>query len=248
MNLNGQTRIVTGRVLSEELEPLPMLKIKNSDSVLLGKTDFNGHFNIILSREDETLLFDYLGMEHAEIKLNSACDTVELIIMNYVLYHGITSRKIDRLRKKRFDNILNLHSDAVKNGLFEKKYICYRRDFKAHKPRLDRIGRELKEFKKSNINEFKGLVEGDVVKIPFGLDSSEKSINTYYSPCENCTEEDYDYVIEGEILSKNRRKLTLEIKITEMQHYDSLEYRGKHLSIGHNFKYEMKYFEVITDK
>ena len=63
-----------------------------------------------------------------------------------------------------------------------------------------------------------------------------------------CTEEDYDYVIEGEIINKDRRKLTLEIKITEMQPYDSLEYRGKILNVGSDFKYEMKYFEVINDK
>ncbi len=33
-----------------------------------------------------------------------------------------------------------------------------------------------------------------------------------------------------------------------MQPYDSLEYSGKILSVGGDFKYEMKYFEVIIDK
>jgi len=248
LNLNGQTRTIIGRVISEDLEPLPGLEIENSNNVFLGKTDMDGRFKISIPQETDSLLFRYVGMEWTDIRLKKDCDTVEVVIMYDVIYDFMTSRKIDRLRKKRFDNLLNLHSDALKNGLFENNNICYNRNFETHKPDLDRIARELKEFRKTNKNEFKDLNKGDIVKVPFGLDSSEKRISTHYSPCKNCTEEDYDYVIEGEIVNKHRRKLTLEIKITEMLHYDSLEYRGKILSIDSNFKYEMKYFEVIIDK
>jgi len=131
---------------------------------------------------------------------------------------------------------------------FENINICYDRDFEAYKPELDKISRELKEFDKINKNDFKDLNLGDLVKIPFGIDTSEKRISTYYSPCMDCRENDYDYVIKGEIINKNRRRLTLEIKITEMQPYDSLEYRGKFINVGSDIEYEMKYFEVIIDK
>ncbi|MEH6706316.1 MAG: hypothetical protein V7691_16090, partial [Galbibacter orientalis] len=63
MNLNGQTRNIFGRVLSEDLEPLPMLDIRNSDSVLLGKTDMDGGFKIGIPQETDSLLLRYLGME-----------------------------------------------------------------------------------------------------------------------------------------------------------------------------------------
>jgi hypothetical protein len=33
-----------------------------------------------------------------------------------------------------------------------------------------------------------------------------------------------------------------------MQPYGSLEYGGKIINVGSDFKYEMKYFEVIIDK
>jgi len=225
-----------------------MLDIRNSDSVLLGKTDMDGRFKISIPQETDSLLFRYLGMEWTDIRLKKACDTVEVVLMYYVHYDFMTSRKIDRIRKKRFDNLPSIHSDALKNGLFEKNNICYDREFEAHKPDLDRIRRESKEFGKTNKNDFKELNIGDIVKIPFGLDASQKRISTHYSPCKNCTDENYDYVIKGEIIDKHRRKLTLEIKITEMQPYDSLEYRGKILNVGSDFKYEMKYFEVIIDK
>lgn len=247
-NLNGQTRTVIGRVISEDLEPLPGLDIRNSDSVLLGKTDMDGRFKISIPQDTDSLLFRYIGMEWTDISLKKDCDTVEVVVMYDMIYDFITSRKIDRLRKKRFDKLPNLHSDAVTNGLFENNNICYNRDFEPYKPDLDKIGRELKELSKTNKNDFRDLNIGDVVKIPFGLDASKKRISTHYSPCMNCTDKDYDYVIKGEIINKHRRKLTLEIKITEMQPYDSLEYRGKILNVGSDFKYEMRYFEVIIDK
>jgi hypothetical protein len=214
LNLIGQTRTIIGRVISEDFESLPMLDIRDSDSLLLGKTDMDGRFKISISQETDSLMLRYLGMEWTDIGLKKDCDTVEVVMMYDVIYDFMTSRKIDRLRKKRFDNLPTLHSDAVKNGLFENNNICYERDFEAIKPDIDRIGRELKEFGKTNKNDFKDLSIGDIVKIPFGLDTSKKRISTHYSPCENCTAEDYDYVIKGKIINKNRRKLTLEIKIT----------------------------------
>lgn len=245
LNLNGQ-KIISGRVISEDLEPLPGLDIENSDNVLLGKTDMDGFFKISIPQETDSLLFRYVGMEWTDIKLMKDCDIVEVVMMYAGTYDFMSSKKIDRLRKKRFDKLPTVHSEAVRNGLFKNNNICYDRDFEADKPDLDRISRELKEFGKINKNDFKDLNIGDIVKIPLGLDTSEKSISTHYSPCKNCTDE--DYVIKGEIINKHRRKLTLEIKITEMQPYDSLEYRGEILNVGSDFKYEMKYFEVIIDK
>ncbi len=248
LNLNGQNRIISGRIISEDLEPLPMLDIRNSDNVLLGKTDMDGWFKISIPQETDSLMFRYIGMEWTDIKLNKTCDTIEVVMMYDVIYDFMSSRKIDRLRKKRFDNLSNIHSDAVKNGIFMNNNICYDRFFEPHKPDLKRIGREFKEFGKTNKNDFKDLDIGDVVKIPFGLDTSKKRISTQYSTCKNCSEEDYDYLIKGEIINKHRRKLTLEIKIIDMQPYDSLDYRGNILKVGSNFKYEMKYFKVIIDK
>lgn len=235
-------------MISEDLESLPMLDIRDSDSLLLGKTDMDGLFKIRIPQGTDSLMLRYLGMEWTDIRLKNDCNTVEVVLMYDVIYDFMSLRKIDRLRKKRFNNLPILHSDAVKMGLFENNRICYDRDFESNKPGLDRISRELKEFNKANKNDFKDLNIGDIVKIPFGLDTSEKRISTHYSPCKNCTSEDYDYVIKAEIINKYRRKLTLELEVTEMQPYDSLEFRGNILNTGIGFKYEMKYFDVINDK
>jgi len=181
LNLNGQTRTIIGRVISEDLEPLPGLDIESINNISLGKTDMDGRFKISIPKETDSLLFRYVGMEWTDIKLKNECDTIEVVLMYDAIYDFMTSRKIDRLRKKRFDNLPKIHSDAVKNGLFENNNICYDRDFEAHKPDLDRISRELKEFGKLNKNDFEDLNIGDIVKIPFGLDTSKKRISTHYS-------------------------------------------------------------------
>lgn len=245
--LNGQTRSVYGKVISEDLEPLAGVQIRNSENELLGETDFDGQFKINISQKNDSLLFRYTGMEFTDIKLKEVCDNVEVIMMHDVIYDFMTSKKSDRLRKNRYNRLNEIYSEAINKQLFQNKNICYDRNFKAHKPDLDKIGKELNELERINKNDFKNLKIGDIVKIPFGLDKTKKKVSTNYFTCSSCTNKDFDFILTGEIVNKQRKYLTLEIKITEMLPYDNLEYRGKILKVGSHFKYEMKYFEVLID-
>ena len=69
LKLSGQNRIISGRVIAEDLEPLPMLDIRNTNTVNYGKTDMDGHFKISIPQEIDRLLFSYVGMECTEIIL-----------------------------------------------------------------------------------------------------------------------------------------------------------------------------------
>jgi len=133
LNLNGQNRIIYGRVISEALEPLPLLHIENSDNVILGKTDMDGFFKISILQETDSLFFRYIGMEWADVRLNKGCDTVEVVMMYAGTYDFMSFKKIDRRRKKRFNKLPIVHSEAVKNGLFHNNSICYDRDFQRTK-------------------------------------------------------------------------------------------------------------------
>lgn len=245
--LNGQTRSVYGKVISEDLEPLAGVQIRNSENELLGETDFDGQFKISISQKNDSLLFRYTGMEFTDIKLKEVCDNVEVIMMHDVIYDFMTPKKSDRLRKNRYNRLNEIYSEAINKQLFQNKDICYDRNFKAHKPDLDKIGKELNDLERINKNDFKNLKIGDIVKIPFGLDKTKKTVSANYFTCISCTNKDFDFILTGEIVNKQRKYLTLEIKITEMLPYDNLEYRGKILKVGSHFKYEMKYFEVLID-
>jgi len=247
INLHGQNRTIQGRVLSEELEPLPGLEIKNSKDSVLVATDFQGYFEINISNEIDSLFFHYLGMENTSIKVSPGCRLIEIIILAQGLYHYRSLNRIDRHRKRRFNSIANLHLEAVQKGVFKNKKICYERAFVPIKPELHRIRKELQELSKETLNHFKDLEVGDILKIPLGFDSSGRSVNTYYSICGDCTEDDYDFIVEAELINKRKKHLTLELRILDMNSRDFIEYEGKTLKIGDTFKYQMKYFEVIIN-
>ncbi len=78
----------------------------------------DGFFGINIPQETDSLMFRYVGMEWTDIRLKKDCDTVEVVMMYDGTYDFMSSKKIDRLRKKRFDKLPIVHSEAVRNGLF----------------------------------------------------------------------------------------------------------------------------------
>ena len=225
------------------------ITIFDKDTTEVGKTDFDGYFEIELQKDYEKLIFAGVGYEWTKINLPIDCENLEIILLYDGTYHYKSHRKIDRIRKKRYDKINEFHLQAFNKELFKTEKPCFNREFEPYKTQLDRIRLELKEFRKVNKNNFNELNIGDVIKIPFGIDTSENKneVSTYYSPCKNCTEEDYDFVIEGKVIKKYKSKLTLEIIITKMKDYDFLKYRGTIIKNNSRLKYEMKYYEVIID-
>ena len=132
--LNGQTRIISGRVVSEYLEPLPYLRILKTDSSLIGKTDLDGRFRIAIPQNASTLTLNYIGFEQTVITLSAKCDTVEAVMMYNVTYDFISLKKVNRLRLKRFKKIPALHLQAYQKGFFTKATACYSREFYSFEP------------------------------------------------------------------------------------------------------------------
>ena len=249
-SLYSQNKTIKGRVISNDFESLPQVSIMINDTIEIGKTDLDGYFELTIPDKTTTLIFGFIGCEFQTITFNDSCKYFEIILLPYFSYHIRSHKRIDRLRRKEFNKLPELQLKAYNEGKFINKEICYTPEFITDKPALDVIRKDLKEFRKINKNDFAELNIGDLVKIPFGIDTSENEnwVRTTYAPCLSCTEEDYDYIIEGEIVNKNMGKLTLEIKITKMLPYEFLKYRGKILKLGSSFRYEMKYYEVIIDK
>jgi hypothetical protein len=262
LNLNGQNRIISGRVITEDLEPLPMLDIKNSDTVLLGKTDMDGRFTISIPQETGRLCFGYIGMERTEIILKKDCDTVEVVMMYGVIYDFITLKKVDKLRKRRFDNLPNIHSVAVKNGLFENNNICYERVFEEHnppKPVRDSIKKKYKLKKKQNKDTFKGLALGDTIRIPYyGTSRYDGTDTTNLNPYSFAYDRaNFDCIIQGVITEKNKRKGGYNLVYRAIGcidcRYDNMVinepyYPDKELKVGETFIFNLKYSMILKNK
>jgi hypothetical protein len=121
----GQTRIIHGRILDEDLEFTPSVLIQINDTLLIGQSDSTGRFKIEIPEKTDKLLFRWVGMEPTIIKLANNCDTVEFIMMFAVHYDFISNDEVDKLRFKRFKKLPKLYKDAIKRGLFIKQSICY---------------------------------------------------------------------------------------------------------------------------
>ncbi len=128
-NLFCQTRTITGRIISEDLEPIPAVSIQYINTTLIGRTDLEGRFKIEVPSLTDSLLFSFIGMECTVIKLSGDCNTLEIVMMVETIYDFITLKKVDRLRMKRFKKLPEIHQQAFDQGLFITENLCYEQAF-----------------------------------------------------------------------------------------------------------------------
>lgn len=130
--LNAQeTKTITGRIISEDLEILPEAKIYDMDTTVLGSTDLHGYFKIQVPVETSELLLGFIAMEWTSVKINS-CQNLEMIIMTDVIYDFIPIKKINRKRHKRFKKLSTKHLEAYEQGIFKSRVPCVSYIFKKY--------------------------------------------------------------------------------------------------------------------
>ena len=130
--LNSQNKIVEGRVLDDNLEILPAVQIFIKDTIEIGKTDFDGFFQIEVPISENKLLFEFVGIDPATINLVENCDEVEVIMMLTGTYDFMSLKRAEKKRKKRFKMLPELHKQAFEIGLFKSEESCYNRDFEPY--------------------------------------------------------------------------------------------------------------------
>jgi hypothetical protein len=128
-NLNSQNKIIKGRVLDDNLETLPYVHIFIKDSIEIGKTDFDGFFQIEIPVSDKKLLFRYVGIDPTTVVLAEQCIEVEVILMLTGTHDFISKKRAEKKRKKRFKMLPEIYKQAYETGLFKSEKPCYERYF-----------------------------------------------------------------------------------------------------------------------
>ncbi len=268
-------RSIKGRVIDENLDELIDAKIFEFNSTELfgfdnnnplGVSDFNGFFDITIPSETKRLVFAYIGYEFANVELSDSCNYVEIILLYDAIYDFMSSRKIDKDRKKRFDNLSQLHLTAIDRGLFTNKTICFSREFEPNKPRLDEIGKQMKTVEKQIKKDYQNLSVGDTVKIPFGgtwrangTDNTKLHVWSSFTDTEH-----FDCLIEGVVIKKYRNRYRnprfswislgkgygFSFRVTNCENckFISPVYNGKAMEVGREFEHDMKIFKAIIKK
>ena len=140
-NIAGQTRTVSGRIIDEDLETVPQALINSTDTILIDKTDLDGLFHLQIPIETKELLIGCVGMEWKVISLSKDCENIDIVLMYSANYDFKSHRKVDRLRKERFNKLSEIHELAYKKGLFSTEKPFYDFGFEPIKQRLDEIRR-----------------------------------------------------------------------------------------------------------
>ena len=124
-----ETRTIKGRIVSEDFETLPGVKIFNMDTTELGSTDLEGYFEAEIPLHTDKFLLGLVGFEWMTVKIEDKnCSTFEMIMMNSVIYDFIPMKKVNKKRRKRFNNLSKKHKEAFEQGLFQLEdtsCVCY---------------------------------------------------------------------------------------------------------------------------
>jgi hypothetical protein len=131
LSLYSQTKTIKGRVISDDFEILPQVSIMINDTVEVGRTDANGFFLIGIPISKKKITFVFIGVESTTIELVDKCDNIEVVMMSIYTYDFMTLKGAERMRKKRYKKLPEIHKQAFEKSIFETEYACYNREFES---------------------------------------------------------------------------------------------------------------------
>ena len=128
-SLYSQNKTIKGRVITDQFDILPGEPIMINDTVVVGRTDLKGSFQINIPVFVKKIFFSDVGLETTAIELADTCDEVEVVMLLRSTFDFLTPRKVDRLRMKRFKKLPEFHKEAFEKGLFKTDKACYTQEF-----------------------------------------------------------------------------------------------------------------------
>ncbi|TKG88256.1 hypothetical protein EYV94_27360 [Puteibacter caeruleilacunae] len=132
-SLYAQTKIVKGRVISDDYRTVPGVLIMINDIVEVGRTDLNGFFQIEIPISENKISFMFVGVDPTNIELEGKCEIIEVVMMRTGTDDFITLRRAERKRKKRYKKLPEIHKQAFEKGLFTtEEAVGYTRKFEAY--------------------------------------------------------------------------------------------------------------------
>lgn len=118
------TKTLTGRLLDDRLEEVPMATIYARDTTVIGTTDGEGYFRIDVEANTTTLLFTAVGMELTTFTLRADCSHLEVILLLASSHDFESVRRVNRQEFRRFKRLTQLHQQAYDKGLFTSRVPC----------------------------------------------------------------------------------------------------------------------------
>ena len=133
LSFSQSTISIKGKVVDESITPLPGVSIVVDEKVV-ATTDFDGKFQIEINRDIKTVVFRFVGMETLTVLLKENCTNLELVLLNDGgCFLGASLQKVNRIRKRKFNNREKYHKMAYDKGLFSTETFCGEAHFEPYK-------------------------------------------------------------------------------------------------------------------
>lgn len=139
LNLSAQTRSLSCKVIDQEFNPLYQVYIQYSDTSYASPVDKGARFIFTIPANIKSITFSNVGFEPLNIELTDTCDQLDIVLLFNWTYDFKTVKQINKLRKRQFDKLPELHLTAYRNGVFQNSAPCYKAIFLPFIPGKDKI-------------------------------------------------------------------------------------------------------------
>lgn len=121
----GQERIITGKVIGQDLTEFPGVVIMTSDLKVIDTTDFNGNFEFNYSENIQKIELIFPMTQKEEIELTVNCNRIEIILLEEWIYDYVSLKRAERKKQRDRKRILpKLYTKAYESGIFKSKKSC----------------------------------------------------------------------------------------------------------------------------
>ena len=121
----GQERIITGKVIGQDLSEFPGVVIMTSDLKAIDTTDFNGNFEFNYSTDIQKIKLIFPMTQEEEIEITENCNRIEIILLEEWIYDYVSLKRAERKKERdRKRTLPELYAEAYEKGIFKDKKSC----------------------------------------------------------------------------------------------------------------------------
>ena len=121
----GQERIITGKVIGQDLIEFPAVVIMTTEKEAIDTTDFNGNFEFKYSTNIKRIKLIFPMTQEEEIEITENCNRIEVILLDEWIYDYVSLKRAERKKQRDRKRILpELYIKAYENGIFINKNSC----------------------------------------------------------------------------------------------------------------------------
>jgi iron complex outermembrane receptor protein len=122
-NIYAQNRILSGKIVDENFEPIPFVSIKTIQNENNFVADKLGNFEIEIAESEKEIEVNYVGLLTEKVNIENKCYLNIIMLRNYIIEFE-TIQEEAKFYKKLRRKTERKYKQAIKNGILKKEENC----------------------------------------------------------------------------------------------------------------------------